>query len=89
LRGVVEREKAEIGLFVTLADSTRPMREEATKAGFYKSPAGADFPKLQVLTIQSLLDGTERARYPDLAMGGHTFKKAKVQEQESAQGKLL
>ncbi len=31
LAHVVEREKAEIGLFVTLTDATRPMCEEAVK----------------------------------------------------------
>jgi site-specific DNA-methyltransferase (adenine-specific) len=79
LAHVVAREKAEIGLFVTLADSTKPMTTEAIKEGFYKSPAtDAEFPRIQILTIAGLLNGTERARYPDLAQGGHTFKKAKV-----------
>ena len=79
LAHVVAREKAEIGLFVTLAESTKPMTTEAIKEGFYKSPAtDAEFPRIQILTIAGLLNGTERARYPDLAQGGHTFKKAKV-----------
>jgi len=86
---VIEREKAAMGLFVTLADPTKPMKEEAAIVGFYDSPViNASFPKLQVLTIKGLLDGTEQARYPDLARGGHTFKKAKV-EDKGDQGKLF
>ena len=80
LAHVVEREKAEIGLFVTLAPPTKPMLAEASKIGFYESPLiGKAFPKLQILTIEDLLEGKEEARYPDLGRGGLTFKKAKVE----------
>ena len=90
LAHVVEREKAEIGLFVTLAEATRPMREEAVKTGFYESPiTGAAFPKLQILTIAGLMEGTERAQYPDLSGGGVTFKKAKREEKGKISGDLF
>jgi DNA modification methylase len=62
LRGVIEREKAEIGVLVTLEDATKPMRTEAAAAGFYKSPWG-NHPRLQILTIEQLLDG-ESIDYP-------------------------
>lgn len=81
LAHVVVREKAEIGLFVTLAEPSKPMMTEALKEGFYASPTtGAQFPRIQILTIAGLLDGSQSARYPDLAKGGHTFKKAKVDQ---------
>ncbi len=90
LAHVVEREKAEIGLFVTLAEATRPMREEAVKTGFYESPiTGAAFPKLQILTIAGLMEGTARAQYPDLSGGGVTFKKAKREEKGKISGDLF
>ncbi len=90
LAHVVEREKAEMGIFVTLTEATRPMREEAVKTGFYESPiTGAAFPKLQILTIQGLMDGTERAQYPDLSAGGVTFKKAKREEKITEQKGLF
>jgi DNA modification methylase len=73
---VIDREKASIGLFVTLAEPTRPMKEEAIKTGYYESPLGASFPKIQILTIKGLLEGKEQARYPDLMRGGLMFKKA-------------
>ena len=89
LAHVVEREKAEIGLFVTLAEATRPMREEALKTGFYESPiTGAAFPKLQILSIAGLMEGKERPQYPDLSGGGVTFKKAKREEKVTKMDRL-
>jgi DNA modification methylase len=90
LAHVVEREKAEIGLFVTLADATRPMREEAVKTGYYESPFNKTaFPKLQILTIEGLLSGAEHAHFPDMSAGGVTFKKAKVEEKMTLQKGLF
>lgn len=64
---------------MTLAAPSKPMVTEAVKEGFCVSPATkAEFPRIQILTIAGLLAGTEHARYPDLAHGGHTFKKAKL-----------
>lgn len=74
---VVDREKAVMGFFITLAAPTRPMKEEAIKAGYYQSATGANFPKIQILTIKGLLDGTETANFPDLTRGGLMFSKAK------------
>jgi hypothetical protein len=74
------RQKAEIGLFVTLNPPTKPMLVEATAAGFYTSPAtGAQFPRIQVLTVEDLLAQKETPRYPRLDAGGLTFKKAAVE----------
>ena len=90
LAHVVEREKAEIGLFVTLAEATRPMREEAVKTGFYESPiTGTSFPKVQILTIAGLMEGKERPQYPDLSGGGVTFKKAKREDKPTKSGDLF
>ena len=87
---VIEREKASLGLFVTLAEPTRPMKEEAIKAGFYDQERfGTEYPKLQILTIEALMSGTERPRYPDLSLGRSTFKKAMVEDLSGEQGKLL
>ncbi len=89
LKGTVEREKAAIGLFVTLTKPTKPMATEATSSGHYESPHHGPFPKIQILTIEGLLDGTERPLWPDLSYGGATFKKAKAHEAEGDQPKLF
>ncbi|MDR0576692.1 MAG: restriction endonuclease, partial [Candidatus Accumulibacter sp.] len=90
LVGVLERERAEIGLFVTLTPPTRPMLAEAAKAGFYRSPAlSGEFPRLQLLTVEGLLEGRERPLYPDLSQGGLTFRKAKREEKKTEQKPLF
>jgi DNA modification methylase len=90
LAHVIDREKAAIGLFITLAEPTAPMRKEAAKAGFYECPHNKkQYPKLQLLTIKGLLEGRERAEYLDFAQGGETFKKAKREEKKVRQGVLL
>jgi site-specific DNA-methyltransferase (adenine-specific) len=55
---VVERERARIGVFVTLAPPTVPMETEAVKAGAYETPFGR-YRKLQIMTIEQLLAGTK------------------------------
>jgi hypothetical protein len=86
LKNSVEREKAQIGLFVTLSAPTREMTKEALTAGFYESPnfKSSEYPKIQILTIEGLLNGTQRPRYPDLSQGAYTFKRA-TQELEAAE----
>lgn len=86
LKNSVEREKAQIGLFVTLAIPTREMAKEALTAGFYESPMfrSSEYPKIQILTIEGLLNGTQRPRYPDLSQGTYTFKRA-TQESDAAE----
>ncbi len=56
LRGVVDREKAQIGVLITLHGPTQPMKREAASAGFYESRWGKH-PSLQILTIEELLEG--------------------------------
>ena len=63
LRGVLDRENAEIGVLITLQEPTAPMRKESASTGFYSSPRGEN-PRLQVLTIAELLDG-RRIAYPN------------------------
>ncbi len=73
LVGTITRESAAIGVFITLEDSTRDMRTEAASAGFYHSDGwNRDFPRLQILTIEELLNGKEVAMPPNT----RTFKQA-------------
>ena len=76
LRGVVEREDAEIGVLICMQEPTKPMKAEAAGAGFYESPyTGEKHPQLQILTIEELLAG-KRVDYPPAAQVNKTFKKA-------------
>ena len=89
LRGVIEREKAEAGLFVTLAAPTKPMLEEAAKAGFFDSPFGNKrHPRMQIITIEALLNGA-KPDLPPLAIDAG-FKRAEREDRaEQTQGSLL
>jgi adenine specific DNA methylase Mod len=56
LRGVIEREEAEMGLLVCLADPTGPMLREAADAGFVARSAHGRLPRLQIVTIEDMLN---------------------------------
>jgi hypothetical protein len=89
LKGVLEREKAEIGLFVTLEEPSGPMQLEATTAGVYRSAlSGRDYPRIQILTIRELLEGHSRPNLPVLVLPA--FQRAeRVAKKAAEQGELF
>jgi hypothetical protein len=56
LRGVVDREKAQIGALMTMLGATKPMRTEVASAGFHQL-YNMQYPTLQILAVGDLLDG--------------------------------
>lgn len=56
LKGVVARERADMGVFVCLDDPTRRMKEEANDAGRIDLPGG-NRAKIQIVTLADLLRG--------------------------------
>jgi site-specific DNA-methyltransferase (adenine-specific) len=87
LNHVREREGAEIALFISLEAPTRGMVTDAASAGFYPDGAGRKFPRVQLLTIEGLLSGKQRAEHPD-HQPDLNFKKAKA-ESNAAQKDLI
>jgi len=86
LRAVVEREKAVMGLLITLEPPTKPMLTEALSAGYYHSPWwNRDYHKMQIRTIEELLAGQ---RF-DMPPTNITLPQAEGVKQEGNQGKLL
>jgi len=86
LVGTVEREKAALGVFVTLEEPSREMRTEAVSAGVYTSPGwGKDYPRIQILTIAELLHGATVAMPPQHG----TFRQAPRAASDEAQQGLL
>lgn len=76
LKGVVDREKAAIGVLISMQDHTKPMKEEAVVAGFYESAEwGRKYPKVQLFTVADLLAG-KKIEMPPIRQVGATFKKA-------------
>lgn len=87
LHGVIDREKAEIGVLITFNEPTKAMRTEALNAGVYRSAWG-DHPKLQIFTVGELLAGKKIDMPPIHREGNATFKKAPRQKSTPDQGKL-
>jgi len=89
LKGVLEREKAAIGVLISMQEATSPMKTEAVTAGFYESALwGKKYPKVQLFTVAELLAG-KTIEMPPIRQVQATFKKApKAIEQQSGQPEL-
>lgn len=73
LAHVVIREKAAIGVFLTLEPPTKPMIQEAIGEQFYFSEYwNKNYPKIQILTVEEILNG----KTVNLPGNIQTFKKA-------------
>ena len=89
LKGDMEREKAEIGLFITLNPPTRPMVQEAAAAGIYTPERFPEhhYPRLQILTVEDLLSGVV-AEYPRFAPDATIPHAPRRRRPDSAQPRL-
>jgi site-specific DNA-methyltransferase (adenine-specific) len=83
LAHVVDREKARIGVFITLGEPTGPMLKEAVKAGFYETLYGK-YPKIQILTLAEMFEGKQ----PDIPLVDPTFFKKAAKEVAESQDDL-
>lgn len=79
LRDVVTKQKAAIGIFITLEEPTSEMVKEVKATDPYVSPLWKhEYPKIQILTIEQLLMG-ERPKTPSTIspfLGAKRLKKA-------------
>ena len=56
-RGALEREQADLGVFICLSRPTRDMISEAASAGRYRKIEGKDYPRIQIFTIEDHFEG--------------------------------
>ncbi len=85
LKGVMDREKAALGLFLCLNEPTREMTKEAASASFYET-GGQKIPRLQILTAAAILSG----KRPQLPFGhSEGFRVAMREKPAGEQGSLL
>ena len=83
LRGVLEREQAALAVFITLEDSTKPMRDEALAAGVYRHELlNRDVPRIQIVTVQEIIEDGRRI---DLPLSVEVLKSATVVSTEEQQ----
>lgn len=89
LKGTLEREKAQIGIYITLEPPSRDMVSEAASAGFYHSEVWEkDYARIQILSVEELLNGAE-VKLPQTPRGATAFKQAeKVDKEGPKQGEL-
>ena len=87
LKGVIEREKSPIGLFVCAVMPTREMEREAAAAGVYEGADGRSYPRLQIYTLAEYFQGL-RPKVPLLDRQAAS-RKAGVQDDRHKQGSLL
>ena len=84
LAGTLDAEGAQIGVFLTLEEPSRDMVSAAASAGFYHSDLWQkDYPRIQILSVEQLLNG-EEVRIPPTPVGSEAFKKAGKSEKSGA-----
>jgi site-specific DNA-methyltransferase (adenine-specific) len=71
LRGVLERERAEMALFICLRSPTSAMRSDAAAAGFVQTAHGS-LPRIQIVSVEEWFEG----RRPSLPSMGHIARTA-------------
>ena len=54
---VIDREKADFGIFITLEKPTEPMVKESATKGFYSSQSGNNYQRIQILTVEDIMQG--------------------------------
>jgi DNA modification methylase len=64
LQGTVDRERAVMGVLLTLKDPSKQSIGDAAHSGFYRCPQG-EFPRIQIITIKQILSG-EQLKFPQL-----------------------
>ncbi len=88
LNHVREREQADIALLISLNEPTPKMKSDAASAGFYTASNGKKYACVQLLTIDGLLTGQQRAEHPDHVKNVN-FKKAKREPKKQTQKELF
>jgi len=83
LNGVLEREKAVMGVLISMEEPTRNMVREASASELYEAEAlGKKYPKIQIITVGELLEG-KKIEMPYHAPA--TFKKAEKHTKEDGE----
>jgi len=86
LRGTVEAMQAAMGVLILMEKPTRGMINEAAKAGLWADNfTGQNYPKLQIITIEALLNGIK----PDMPTPRNPYTRATYRHTDTRQGELL
>ena len=84
LKGTINTQKADYGIFITLENPSKDMITEAVSSGNLKCDWGEEIPKVQILTIEELLNN-KKPELPAPPNKYNTAKKGKRANKESIQ----
>jgi len=86
----LDREKAAIGILISLQPPTDPMETEAASVGFYEHKTNKQkYPRLQLRTVKELMEGKGIERPTSAAAIEETFKKAPESKKKHGEQKEL
>ena len=85
LHSAMERDKAPMGVFITAALPSKPMREAAAAVGRFTDAWDRTYPKLQIITLAELFQGKK----PDIPFVDPASVKRAKREDMGKQDKLL
>jgi hypothetical protein len=79
----MQREKSKFGIFITLTEPTKQMKEEANSAGFEVSPLGGEkIPRIEILTIKEIIEHKITPKVSQVYKVYESYKKAELNEEE-------
>jgi hypothetical protein len=87
LSGTLTAKKGAIGVFICLEQPTKAMYQAAIKAEMWDAGGGKQYPKIQILTVKSLLDGSAHIQMPiqeKKSMLGYKAAKGTVKGKQKA-----
>lgn len=85
LAATIERERAPIGVLITIPLPTREMESRAAAVGRFEDGFGRTFPRLQIITLAELFQGKK----PDIPFVDPASVKRAKREETGKQGKLI
>ena len=86
LRGVLDREKAAMGVMISMQPPTRDMVTEAVSTGFYEHKTiQQKYPRLQLRTVKELMEGKSIERPSNVAALDETLKRAPESKKKERQ----
>lgn len=89
LKGTVEREKAAMGILITLEPPTKEMRNEAAASGFYEIQGySLKFPKIQILSVKDYFEKNIQADIPTFRSRNAQILKKSISKKETEQNHL-
>ena len=64
--GTMIAEKADMGVFITMEDATKGMKDVANEMGVYIDSFGNEYPKMQFLTVSAIIDDKKKPDVPQI-----------------------